>query len=98
MNIKLIISAKYFIACANSKYLKSIADTSVTDENTIVMDTVSTKKKNTTATNVAINVSMNCHSKRVGNCYILHRVLIVIILLLIIIIICYYYTKQKGTI
>ena len=40
--------------CQNSKYLKSIADTSVTecDEIIFVMDNVSTKKTNTIATNV----------------------------------------------
>ena len=92
--------------CENSNYLKSIADTSVTDwdEIIIVMDnlstkktnTIATKKTNTTATNITRTASINCHSKIVKDCYILHRVLLVIILVLIIIIICYY-TKQKGT-
>ena len=38
--------------CENSKYLKIIADTSVTkfDESVIVMDNISTKKTNTIAT------------------------------------------------
>ena len=45
--------------CENSKYLKSIADTSVIkcDEIISVMDIVSTKKTNTMAT----NVTENCH-------------------------------------
>ena len=61
----------------NSKYLKSIADTSVItcDENLSVMDVVSTKMTYTIATNV----------------YILHRVLWEVILLLVTTIICYHY-------
>ena len=47
------------------------------------------------ATNVTSNVSLNCHSKKVRDCYILHTVLLAIILLLIIVIICCYYAKQK---
>ena len=89
--------------------LKSIADTSMTECNGILifMDNASTKKINTTATkktntiiviNVTSTASINCHSKNVRDCNILHTVLLVIILLLIIIIICYYYVKQKGTI
>ena len=79
----------------NSKYLKSIADTSVTecDEIIIVMDIVSTKKTNTITTNVTSIASINCHTKKVKDCYILHTVLLVIILLLIITIICYHYAK-----
>ena len=48
----------------NSKYLKSIADTSVIacDEIVSVMDIVSTKMTNTIAT----NVTKNWHSKKVG--------------------------------
>ena len=86
--------------CENSKYLKRIADTSVTecDKLVIVMDTVSRKKTNTTPTNATSTASINCHSKKVRDNYILHTVLIVIILLLITIIICYYHAKQKGTI
>ena len=84
--------------CENSKYLKSIADTSVIecDEVITVMDTVSTKMTNAIATNVTSNASINCHSKTVRDYYILHTVLLVIILLLIIIIISYYYAQQKG--
>ena len=57
------------------------------------MDIVSTKMISTIATNVASDTSMNCHSKKVRDCYIFHTVLLVIILLLILIIICYYYAK-----
>ena len=60
-----------------------------------VMDTVSTKKTNTIAT----NVSINCHTKKVRyrtDCCILHTVLSAIILPLIIITICYHYAKQRS--
>ena len=59
--------------CENSKYLKSIADTSVitSDEIISVMDILSTKMTNTIAT----NVTGNCHVRKVRNCYILHTVL-----------------------
>ena len=66
------------------------------DEIIIIMDNVSTKK--TIATNVTSSASINCHSTKVRDCYILHTVLLAIILLLIIIIICYHYAKQKCTI
>ena len=54
----------------NSKCLKSIAYNSVTecDEIIIVMDIVSTKKKNNVATkktNIASTASINYHSKKV---------------------------------
>ena len=62
------------------------------DEIIIDKDNVPTKK--TIATNVTSTASINCHSKKVRDCYILHTVL----LLLIIIIICYHFAKQKGTI
>ena len=57
----------------SSKYLKIIADTSVIecDEITIGMDTTVTKKTNTIATNVTSTVSINCHSKKVRDCYII---------------------------
>ena len=67
------------------------------DEIITVTDTVSTKKTNTIATNVTNTASINWHSKKARDCYILDTVLLVIILLLIIIIICYY-AKQKGII
>ena len=63
------------------------------DEITTAMDSTSTKITNTIVTNVTSATSINCHSKKVRDCYI---VLIVVILLLITIIICYYCTKQKG--
>ena len=83
----------------NSKYLRSTADTSVTECDKIitVMDIVSTRRKNTIAANVT-SMSISCHSKNVRYCYILHTVLLVNILLLIIIIIYCYYVKQKGAI
>ena len=51
--------------CENSKYLESVADTSVTkfDEIVVVMDIASTKKTNTIAINVTSTASINCHSK-----------------------------------
>ena len=84
----------------NSKYLRSITDTSVTECDKIitVMDIVSTRKKNTIAANVTGTASINCHSKNVRYCYILHTVLLVNILLLITIIICCYFAKQKRAI
>ena len=80
--------------CENSKYLKIIADTSVIecDEIISVTDIVSTKKRDTIAT----NVSIYCNSRKIRGCFILDTVLLAIILLLIITIICYYYAKQKG--
>ena len=84
--------------CENSKYLKRVADTSVTecDEIVIVMDNLSTKKTYTITVNVTSTASINCHSKKVRECYILHTVLLAIILILIFAIICYHYAKQKG--
>ena len=79
----------------NSKYLKSTSKTEC-DKIITVMDIASTKK--TIATNVTSTASINCHSIKVRDCYILHTVLLAIILLLIIIIICYHYAKQKGII
>ena len=53
-----------------SKYLKSIADTSVIecDEIATVMDNVSTKMTNTIAANVMSTISINFHSKKVRAC------------------------------
>ena len=68
--------------CENKKYLKSIADTLA---------------NNTIATNVTSTASINFHSKKVKNCYILKTVLLVIILLLIKTIIFYDYAKQRNT-
>ena len=68
--------------CENSKYLKTVADTSVKkcDEIVTVMEIVSTEKTNTIATNVTSTASINCHTKKVRDCYILNTVLLVIIL------------------
>ena len=62
------------------------------------MDIVSTKKTNNIITNVTSTTSINCHRKKVRDCYTLHTVLLAIILQLIIIIICYHYAKQKSKI
>ena len=84
--------------CENCKHLKSVVNTSVTecDKIVIVMNNLSTKKTNTITTNVTSTVSINCHSKKVRDCYILHTVLLAIILLLIFTIICYHYAEKKG--
>ena len=80
--------------CENSECLKSVAGTSVTncDEIVVFMDNLTTKNTNTIAikkTNVTFtsSASINDHSKKVRDCYILHTVLLAIILLLIITII-----------
>ena len=66
----------------------------------IFMNILSKKKnynpKSAIATNITSTASINCHSKKARDCYILHKVLLVIILLMIITFICYH-TKQKGT-
>ena len=107
VNVKIIISVKKIIFrilahvfVRRVKYLKTITDTSVTecDNVIIVFNNVSTKKTNTIATNITSTASINFHSKKVRDCFILHTVLLVIIFLLIIIVICYHYAKQKGTI
>ena len=79
----------------NSKYLKSIGDTSVIacDEIISVIDVISIKMTNTIATDLSINFN----SKKVKyeiDFYILHIVLLVIILLLTATIICYHYAKN----
>ena len=61
------------------------------DEIINVMNNVSTKK--TKVTNVTNTASINCHSIKVRNYYILHTILLPIMLLLIIIITCYQYAK-----
>ena len=53
-----------------------------------VVDIVSTKTTNLTST-----PSINCHSMKVKDCYILDTVLLAIILLLINITFCYHYAK-----
>ena len=52
----------------------------------------------TKQTNVTSTDSINCHSIKVRDCYILDTVLLAIILLMIIILICYHYAKGKGII
>ena len=78
--------------CGNNKYVKCVANTPVTecDDIVIAMDIISTKKTNTIPTNDTSTVWIYCHSKKVRDRYILHKVLLVIILLLIIISICYH--------
>ena len=86
--------------CENSKYLKSIADTTMTecDEIVIVVNNLWTAKTNNLATNITHTASINWQSKKVIDCYTLHTILIAIILILIIVIICYPYAKQKDII
>ena len=62
------------------------------------MDIVSTKNTNTITTDFTSTGPINCHSKKVRGCYILHTVLLVIILLFVITIIFHHYAKQKGII
>ena len=72
--------------CENSKYLKSVGDTAVTEYDEIV---------------IFINEKDKYYSKKKDKCYkycFNNTVLLVIILLLIIIIIYYCYAKQKSTI
>ena len=55
----------------NNKYLKSIADSAVTECNEIIifMDNLSTKKTNTEARNVTSNASLSCHSVKGSDNY-----------------------------
>ena len=50
--------------CENSKYFKSVADTSVTKSDKIVifMNNLSTKKTNAISTYVTTTTLINCHS------------------------------------
>ena len=82
----------------NSKYLKGVVDTSMTecDEIVIGIDNLSTKRTHAIATNLTCTVSVSCYSEKVRDCYILHTVLLAIILLVIITIICYRCAKQKD--
>ena len=83
--------------CENSRYLKSITDTSVIvcDEIISVMDIVSTKITNKLPTNESINFDDKKVRYKI-DCYILHTILLVTILLLIITIICYRYAKHRS--
>ena len=53
-----------------------------------IMDFVSKK------THVTNTDSINCHSIKLIDCYILHTILLAVILLLIIVIFCYHYSKK----
>ena len=77
----------------NSKYLKSVIDTLVTncDWFVIVMNNLSN-----IATNVLPSASINCHRKKVRNCYILHTVLLITITLLIAVSLCCYLIKYPA--
>ena len=81
--------------CENSKYFKSVADTSVTKSDKIVifMNNLSTKKTNTISTCVTTTTLINCHSIKVRDCYIFNTALLVVILLLITVSICCYLIK-----
>ena len=107
VNVKTIVHAKKDYSrnrssciCQNSKYLKSVSDTSVTecDEIIIVMDNLSTKKANTIATNITSIAPINCCRKKVTDCYILRTISLVIMLLLLITIIYYHYATKKYNI
>ena len=95
MNVKTIVSEQKSwnpstCICENSKYLKSVADTSVTrcDEIVIVMRDLSTKKINTITRNVTSTAFINSH--------ILHTVLLITITLLITVsIFCYLKKYQR---
>ena len=62
--------------CENSKHLRSFADILVTecDEIVIVMDNLLTNNANTIAADIMVTASINCHSKKIKDCYILHTV------------------------
>ena len=83
--------------CENGKYFKIIADTSVIacDKIISVMDIVSTKMRNTIATNVSINSNDNKVRYKIDS-YILHTISLATISLLIITIICYHYAKHRS--
>ena len=85
--------------CKDSKYLKSIADTSVMtcDEIISVMHTVSTKITDPIAANVMSTASIKYQSKKSKRLLYFARipVSLVIIFLLIISIICYHYPKHR---
>ena len=60
--------------------------------NLSVMDISWTKKRNT----IAANVTINCHSEKGRDCYILHAVLLAIMLLLLITVISYHIEKHRS--
>ena len=99
VNVKIIVSARKIIIgiLAHVFVRMVISNTSVIECNEIIigMDNLSTKKTNTVATNVMSTASINCHSKKVRDYYILHTVSLAIILLLINIIIFYHNELKK---
>ena len=65
------------------------------DEIVIVMNNLSRKKAKTIAANVTSSASINWHSKKVRDCYILQTVLLITIKLLIPFSICCYLIKYQ---
>ena len=61
----------------------------------VVMNTLSTRKTNTMATNITSTASINCHSKKVRDCYIVLTVLSIKITLLMAVSICCYLIKYR---
>ena len=84
--------------CENNNYFKSVADTSVTKCNkiVIVIKNLSTKKTNSITANVTTTALINCHSIKVRDCYILHAVLLIAITLLIAVSVCCYLIKYRA--
>ena len=84
MNLKILVHAKKIIVgihySENSKYFKSIVDTSVIkcDETRTALDIVSTKMANTIAKRLLINLNDKKVRYKI-DCYILHSVLLPII-------------------
>ena len=66
------------------------------DEIVIAMDNLSIKKINIIVTNTLNTTSINCHSKKVRYCYVLHTVLLIMTILLTVASICCYLIKY-GT-
>ena len=62
----------------------------------IVMNDISTKKTNTITTNVTTTALINCHSKKVRDCYILRTVLLIATTLLIAVSLCCYLIKYPA--
>ena len=62
------------------------------------METIATKMTNTIATNVTSTASINCHSEKVRDWYLLDTLLLVAILLLITTNINHHCAKQRKTI
>ena len=60
------------------------------------MNDISTKKTNTITTNVTTAALINCHSKKVRDCYILRTVLLIAATLLIAVSLCCYLIKYPA--